>query len=59
LLDFPIAPPQAQPSPETTRRLDRREGNRDGLGVGRNSWLTNLMANKMLPTTTTMTVATK
>jgi hypothetical protein len=59
LPDRPIVPPQTQSLPGATSRADLRPRNGERLGAGRNSWLTNLTANRMLPTTTTMTIVTK
>ena len=57
--DRPIVPPQTQSSPAVTGSAPARPSNGGRLGAGRNSWLTNLTATRMLPTTTTMTTVTK
>ena len=57
--DRPIVPPQTQSSPAVTGSAPARPSSGERLGAGRNSWLTNLTATRMLPTTTTMTTVTK
>jgi hypothetical protein len=54
-----MVPPQTQASPAATGSAPARLSNGARLGAGRNSWLTNLTATRMLPTTTTMTTVTK
>lgn len=56
--DLPIVPPQTQSSPGMTRAV-RRRNTRDGMGVGRTSWLMYRAARRMLPTTTTMMIITR
>jgi len=56
--DLPIVPPQAHSSPGMTRAALRRN-TREGSGVGRTSCLTYAAATMTLPTTTTITIATR
>jgi len=58
LLDLPIVPPQTHSSPGMTRAA-LRPNTREGSGVGRTSWRMYAAATMMLPTTTTMMIATR